>query len=75
MNCGGLDTAFGGGTGILMLGWTNWTAITGMVVQSNGNIDLAVQTTAGGMSVAQLNSSGGVVSSFGSRGAAKMPKG
>jgi uncharacterized delta-60 repeat protein len=66
----GIDVTPGGITTVTLSGWTNWTAITGMVVQSNGNIDLAVQTTSGGMSVAQLNSSGGVVSGFGSSGLA-----
>jgi RHS repeat-associated protein/uncharacterized delta-60 repeat protein len=67
---GSLDTAnYGSGTGIVTLSsWTNWTSINGLVIQANGDIDIAAQTTSGGLNVAQLNASGTAVSSFGTSG-------
>jgi RHS repeat-associated protein/uncharacterized delta-60 repeat protein len=65
---GGLDTAYGSGSGIVSLSFTGWTKITSIVVQPNGDIDLAYQTSSAAMNVAQLNADGSIDTSFGSSG-------
>ena len=65
---GQLDTAYGSGTGIVSLSSTGWTLLGQMLVQGDGDIDLTVHTSAGGMQVAQLNADGSIDGSFGSGG-------
>ena len=65
---GQVDTAYGSGTGIVSLSSTGWTLLGQMLVQSDGDIDLTVHTSTGGMQVAQLNADGSIDGSFGSGG-------
>ena len=64
---GGMDSTFGS-SGIVTLSTISATSLTGMVVQSNGKIDLGLQNASGGMIVAQLTSSGSLDTGFNTTG-------